>query len=62
MDHASRTAEQLRAYNDGWRSGHLDRSLGVTSQYAWFGVFLDPVDSYGFHYSLGYQTARRASA
>jgi len=41
------------AYQDGYRSGKTDRTMGYQSDYAWFGVN-DP-NLYTRFYSLGYR-------
>jgi hypothetical protein len=45
------------AYADGLAAGKSDRRIGVRSDYAWYGLALDPVYSYSWHYSRGYHDA-----
>jgi len=50
------------AYAAGLAAGKADRFNGFCSYYAWDGVTLDPIYSYGWHYSRGYRDAWLASS
>ena len=43
------------AYRAGALAGIADRKLGFKSDYAYRGVYLDPIYSYAWHYSRGYR-------
>jgi hypothetical protein len=51
---------QRSAYADGWKSGRTDSFVGRRSDYAWYGMNLDPTNTYSYFYSLGYRAAWRA--
>lgn len=50
--------QQSRAYGDGYLAGVRDRAWGWMSEYAWYGLVLDPIGSYSWWYSKGYRLAR----
>ena len=45
----------MSAYEAGRRAGRLDRRIGFKSDYAWWGVVLDPRGSYSREFSSGYR-------
>lgn len=53
------TADELKAWQDGYHSGRADRRLGLRSTYAW--SQLNSVSTYPRYYSRGYQAGWFAS-
>jgi hypothetical protein len=45
------------AYNHGYETGLIDKVLGVHSDYAMNGIFVEPPTSYSHAYSKGYRHA-----
>lgn len=51
----TKISEKSQAYVDGYQTGRTDKTIGIRSDYAWFGQALDSPSSYTYNYSVGYR-------
>lgn len=58
MSQNSTMGATLDAYQQGYRAGQADKSLGQLAEYAWYGALTEHPSSYTFWYSKGYRAAR----